>query len=289
MAGTPNEDDEPSVPKTIYHYCGVESFFGIIRDKELWLSNCRFMNDYAEHVAMIRRADEYLRGLALRGPQDGFRVALRHLMELVPQSPYLACFSSEPDLLSQWRAYAEDGAGFAIGFSTDALKHQCEDCMKEAGVHVSLWPVDYDPSRVFEFLCEKVRSYLANPAVADWRNNDLVGLARRDIWDIAAVSKNRGFREEREWRIVTPPKVTIDDEGGPVAHGGISDRRFHADAKWIVPYFVLKFSPTIVREVRLGPKNYAREREALDTLRDFLGANGYDRKIEIEPSEATYR
>ena len=62
MAGISNANDEPSVPVTIYHYCGVESFFGIITDKELRLSNCRFMNDYAEHVGMIRRADEYLRG-----------------------------------------------------------------------------------------------------------------------------------------------------------------------------------------------------------------------------------
>jgi hypothetical protein len=31
---------------------------------------------------------------------------------------YVACFSAERDDLSQWRAYAGDGAGYALGFST---------------------------------------------------------------------------------------------------------------------------------------------------------------------------
>jgi len=29
---------------------------------------------------------------------------------------YIACFSEKGDLLSQWRAYADDGEGVAIGF-----------------------------------------------------------------------------------------------------------------------------------------------------------------------------
>jgi hypothetical protein len=29
----------------------------------------------------------------------------------------IGCFSLEPDVLSQWRAYADNGRGFAIGFS----------------------------------------------------------------------------------------------------------------------------------------------------------------------------
>ena len=108
-------------PVTIFHYCGVDSFFGIMRDKGIWLSHCRFMNDYAEYVGVLRRARDYLNGLTLSGPQLDFRNALQHLSTLTDESPYLACFSSEADLLSQWRAYADDGAGFAIGFSTNLI------------------------------------------------------------------------------------------------------------------------------------------------------------------------
>ncbi|WP_156304407.1 hypothetical protein [Nitrosospira briensis] len=30
--------------------------------------------------------------------------------------PFIACFSQEPDMLCQWRAYADDGRGFAPRF-----------------------------------------------------------------------------------------------------------------------------------------------------------------------------
>lgn len=277
-------------PTTIYHYCGVDGFLGIVREKELWLSHCRFMNDYAEHVGMLRQAHEHLQGLTLHGPQEEFRKALHHLSGLVQQSPYLACFSAESDVLSQWRAYANDGAGFAIGFSKDAIKRLCDDREKAADVGLSLRQVSYDPSQASDMLRAIIQSYLTHPNVADWSKNTLVGLARADIWALAAVCKNRGFREEREWRIVMSPEITIDEEYGPVADRGISEKRFRVSANGIVPYFVLKFPETAITEVRLGPKNYAREPETRETLRELFRANGYDvGKIEIEPSEATYR
>ena len=163
-------------PTTIYHYCGVDGFLGIVRNRELWLTHCRFMNDYAEHIGMLTQAHEYLQGLTLYGPQDEFRNALEHLSGLVQQSPYLACFSSEGDLLSQWRAYANDGAGFAIGFSKDAIKRQCDDGGKAAGVGVSLQQVSYDASQSSDRLRATIQSYLTHPNVADWRKNTLVGL-----------------------------------------------------------------------------------------------------------------
>ena len=290
MAGTPNEDDAPSAPETIYHYCGVESFFGIIRDKELWLSNCRFMNDYAEHVGMIKRVDDYLEGLSLGEPQDGFREALRSLMA-VPMSPHVACFSSAGDVLSQWRAYADDGAGFAIGFSGAAIAGRCDDVQEKTRIMMSLLEVQYEPNGLFNSLCETIEKCLTDPEVANWEKNDLVPDAGRAVWLMAAVCKNGGFREEREWRIVTTPKVRLDETRTPTVKGGVSERRFRVKAGWIVPYFVLRFPGTAITEVRLGPKNYAREPETemRQTLREFLETNGCSRGIRIKPSEATYR
>jgi hypothetical protein len=277
-------------PTTIYHYCGVNGFLGIVRERELWLSHCRFMNDYAEHVGILRQAHEYLQGLTLHGSQGEFRRALQHLSALVQQSPYLACFSAEGDLLSQWRAYANDGAGFAIGFSRAAIKRLCDDREQATDCSLSLRQVSYDPSQASDMLRATIQRHLADPNVADWRKNTLVGLARAEIWALAAECKNRGFREEREWRIVMSPAITIDDKYGPVADRGVSDKRFRVSANGIVPYCVLQFPETAITEVRLGPKNYAREQETRETLRELLRASGYDvSKIEIEPSEATYR
>ena len=38
---------------------------------------------------------------------------------------YLGCFSEEGDILPQWRSYADDGQGFAIGFSLPEMDFDC--------------------------------------------------------------------------------------------------------------------------------------------------------------------
>jgi len=35
--------------------------------------------------------------------------------------PYISCFSLDSDSLSQWRAYADDGKGVAIGFNEECF------------------------------------------------------------------------------------------------------------------------------------------------------------------------
>ena len=45
-------------------------------------------------------------------------------MSAVPNTlPLIGCFSKNGDLLSQWRAYAEDGKGFSIGFDSNYIYH----------------------------------------------------------------------------------------------------------------------------------------------------------------------
>ncbi|HEY8660108.1 MAG TPA: DUF2971 domain-containing protein [Hanamia sp.] len=45
-------------------------------------------------------------------------------MSAVPNTlPLIGCFSKNGDLLSQWRAYAEDDKGFSIGFDSNYIYH----------------------------------------------------------------------------------------------------------------------------------------------------------------------
>ena len=37
-----------------YHYCPLDAFLGIIRDREIWLTNIFCMNDSAEHYWLRR-------------------------------------------------------------------------------------------------------------------------------------------------------------------------------------------------------------------------------------------
>ena len=74
---------------------------------------------------------------------------------------YVTCFSYQDDLLSQWRGYADDGRGAAIGFDLDVLKQivQVSPEKSQSSV-VSLHKISYSESEqketVHQIVCELV-------------------------------------------------------------------------------------------------------------------------------------
>ena len=48
--------DSKNIPDTLYHYCGVAAFHGIITGKEIWLSDASSVNDYMEYRWLIDKA-----------------------------------------------------------------------------------------------------------------------------------------------------------------------------------------------------------------------------------------
>jgi len=280
-------------PNIIYHYCGVGGFRGILESKTLWLSNAYFLNDYMEHRWVLDRVVANLIQLRV---QDERRSACDALLEAMctpavrPIHPYVCCFSSDSDLLSQWRAYSDDGAGFAIGFSTSAIEKHCAENAKQHGLGLSLKPVVYETAEQDELTTSVLDTYFSSfptqPEGAIW---SLVMPTHGFIWTAAAISKNHGFREENECRVLLLPKYT---DAVPLAAAfpeiGPSEMCFRVSGDRIIPYFKFSFSVEDVVELRLGPKNHAREGRF--GLEMFLRHNGYDLGgISIINSEATYR
>jgi len=104
----------------IYHYCSLENFHKIIMSKELFLFNAKIMNDSLEtnwinHLIaeeLSKRKDDF--------NNDDVK-SLETSFNLNRIYPYISCFSSEGDSLGQWRAYADDGKGVAIGFNEEVF------------------------------------------------------------------------------------------------------------------------------------------------------------------------
>ena len=104
------------------HYCGSNVFLSFIQKKELWLTSLMQSNDSMEGTGM---RSHWLNRLPDTTPQDklikkGLATCLNvawHEKEALG-----VCFSEERDLLSQWRGYANDGAGFSITFDRAILE-----------------------------------------------------------------------------------------------------------------------------------------------------------------------
>src|SRR5690606_4915664 len=115
-------------------------------------------------------------------------------------------FSEQADLLSQWRAYGEDGKGFAVGFSTEYLK------WLSSKVRGAFTNVIYDGAdqralvesafELFPRLCDG-----EDPTIEEGS-----GTILRRISEAASRCKSNAFSEEAEWRIVCEPSMELEGE-----------------------------------------------------------------------------
>jgi len=277
-----------SPPKTLYHYCGADAFSVILKSKEVWLSSADFTNDYTEGKLIVEKAKQRLEAAR----NEPFPNKLRNALCENAITPFIACFSSESDLLSQWRGYTNSGAGFAIGFSLQALVDECTKATQVRG-RIYIDRVRYEEGEQESLLVNCINGHICVDTSARREGCDgVIGqlpAACDDIQILAGFCKNRGFREEAEYRILLRPALGSDPTtGGAVFDVGTSPLQFRLTDRGMVPYYTLRFSEGAISRIVLGPKNWARDNE--DALRFSLKANSYDAEnIEISRSEVTLR
>lgn len=103
------------------------------------------MNDYAEQLGFVDKAVKHLKELSVDPEKRDIQFLIDHMHKL-RLTPYVCCFSREGDLLSQWRAYADDGAGFSVGFTSSWLNRKHGNCP------MKLLEAEYDEDRQIELL-----------------------------------------------------------------------------------------------------------------------------------------
>lgn len=215
------------------------------------------------------------------------------------------CLSEDGDLLSQWRGYAGDATGVAIGFSTEYLKWLSEKSIGGADPGFTLQKVEYDPSAHeshIEPTYREVRKSIDAGAFKSAYKQTLLGTlmetrTKEEIEQEQAVIskaysdllghvlflfpslfrlKAYAFRDEREWRLLSYFVKAGEDR---CSHRVTGDR--------IIPYRKVEFveSERIpIAEVVLGPKHSTPP----SIVEDFLKQNRYS-NVRVRRSAASYR
>lgn len=314
--------------KTVYHYCSNETFISIISNLTLRITNIKKSNDYTEIVNSLDLFQRSLRVACYRfskaNPDDFEFAQLYHetdIATLVERSImndtltyYAVCFSEAGDSLSQWRGYADNATGVAIGFDRQYL-----DIVTDRQ-NMKFMAVEYDKENIQEDLVryiinkfEQVKKDLGNDATVTHYGNAISQVITSFVYN-AAFYKNSAFDEEKELRLVFYPFGNIqnlrihhqardmsanqlyydrmfeylqkEQQYGPFIRKPLS---FGLRRNNIFSYFDLDFSaiaPFFVQEIVLGPKN---NMDDLD-LRLFLLSKGFDiANIKITRSTATYQ
>jgi hypothetical protein len=277
------------VPPIVYYYCSVDTFVKIVTNKTLWLTNLFFLNDSEEHFWLRNRARRFVEQRMLQQPDEfGYQYLNTILKQEWRHEIYCVCFSEQPDLLWQWRAYGDDGRGFAVGFATAHLQWLCA---KLQGMFADVIYDDGEQDTLIE------NAFDLPPRLCDGEEQTIEDGSSQILGQISAAAsrcKSKSFSEEAEWRLVCEPILTLgtDDEN---CWTRATVPRYIERGSVITPYLEVplveeknyrKRGLEPIKELYFGPKNTADEQEYAAV--SMLEAGGFER-VRIVRSSVSYR
>ena len=248
---------------------------------------------------LVTQTFDRLLSQATIGPEEMeiIRNAMRIAEELFDGLGF--CLSENPDLLSQWRGYADDGHGFSIGFNKAYLIELAKS-QKDGKDGSRLGKVLYEPTEHEAALMPRYKEIkeLIDSGELRVPSFGLINMPgeeemkrRRDqhlesvrtlflkavmTYPAAYMLKSKAFAEEVEWRLVSYLSRVTDDAA-----------LFRAAGDRLVPYreFPLKqLAAKSIEQVYVGPKNITPD----FVIQKFLALNGF-RDVSVMRSAATYR
>lgn len=271
-------------PKTLYHYTTQLGLLGIVGNKEIWASHTQYLNDAREYrhaVEVVREELSIMRKEALPSERKRFIDEMEKAVEGAEGMNVCVCsFSENGDVLSQWRAYADGGSGFALGF--------CSAFLRSVTDEMKFWlvPVLYQEHEqrhlirtlLSDVIAEKfqIRAKSGGDYVESLPlGGNLLAYLNR----YAPILKHRSFSEEREWRIISRPLFCSNTRFG-----------YRPGASMLVPYFRIPLcSEKInfkVEEIVVGPTPHPHESRA--AVRGLMIKHELE-EAQVRISETPYR
>ena len=118
-------------PKVLYHYTSPGGLTGILESSALRATDARFLNDalelkyaWSEFKSTLeeRAAEGTQYSEAYRAQLEAMRSANAEDLDLMENRVFSVSLTELPDDVPQWRSYASDGRGVAIGFDSDSIQ-----------------------------------------------------------------------------------------------------------------------------------------------------------------------
>jgi hypothetical protein len=217
----------PTPPPRLHHFTSLGTAYQIIEKDNVRLSHAEYSNDQTE---MAQAKEIILSALRSRAPEPFFGLVLAEFESRVPElDAYIFCMSMDKlgngqpqDILSQWRAYGQDGRGVSLTLDVGRLN---QIVYNVPGMRIN--PVIYDREVQRRFVDGILDAGLV---FANSAPNALDAMVAALVF-ATPLMKAWGFEEEREWRLVFMPPA-LD----PAPH-----LQFHARRDFLAPFFDLTY------------------------------------------------
>ncbi|HLO30630.1 MAG TPA: DUF2971 domain-containing protein [Anaerolineales bacterium] len=275
-----------SIPDVLFHYTTSAGMVGILETGNIWTTKIQYTNDHTE----LRLALNYIRneidfqrqGIGKTRTDEELEGMCRALDGVQTVNVGVASFTEIGDQLGQWRGYCEIGDGYSLGF--DAAKLQ-DKLRKRYSYH--LFPCIYEVEQ---------HKRLAKELIDHYPTKHLLDIAKRarhasrgDPYDFeiafssaivffAPLIKTENFKEEKEWRLISPIL-------------SYAEAHFRRGNHSLIPYweFDLDLENTL-KQIVVGPT----PEPALSSLavRGLLlkkSLLGFSQEVEISPSKIPIR
>jgi Protein of unknown function (DUF2971) len=279
----------PANNELIYHYCSSAAFLEIVSSRTMWLSAYDSLNDSTERgwgYNIFRKSIAQVRGEI----DKAFIEAITSIVDKAYSTAMvmIASYSLDSDVLSQWRAYADDGRGFAIGFSPNQMELPAKPLR-----------VLYEQDQQIGELLGNIRHCNRHEKSIGFKYNDEFKSHFFQIGLDFCAYKHPSFREEKEIRYVHVSGQWEEGKSSKLVSMGARDHdgkllsepvkvRFRAGNGNIIPYVAIDYTnrgtKLPVKEIVLGPRNPNSEKR-VEVFLNTIGVSG----VAVRRSEGTYK
>jgi len=286
------------VEMPLYQYTNADGLKGIFGSRQMWFTDYRFLNDPSEFGHGLGLAKDMLRD-AKAGADGRTGLFLDCVADLFSQEKvdaalafFVASFSRARDDLGQWRSYADNGRGFAVGFAPKMFRIK-DDLSPSPDENAFLGPVLYNVASVLSrhrlAVDQATKVFLtAAVAEAELMRDRAVGypfmlelakhlIAAPLIWN-ALTSKHPAYEHEQEVRLLI---VGTSDKLAPFVKTRVrgSDLVPYIQHPWDV------LEPGAIVEILVGPAAPPGTEDAVKILLAGHGITGVD----VKRSDIPYR
>jgi hypothetical protein len=253
-----------TAPHTLYHYTSISALLGMANGRKVWASHVYYLNDSREilHACTVlkevlsqRHELAHLRLGAYMGEERIFIGEFREWLDTFVNTPhhlFVFSLSEEKSLLSQWRSYTPHGKGVSLGFSPETLNEMLRTsggriakCVYLQREHVDFaWDLIDKMLDTFRKRLPSIDTTARHPSQ---KYHEFLDEFRAPMLQALAIIKDPAFKEEQEWRIVSPyfPRYTV------------AEIKFREGASLLKPYIEIDLPAGILfDQVLLGPTEH---------------------------------
>lgn len=292
-----------NIPEVLYHYCSIPTFFSIVNSRSLWLCNGLNMNDKYDSRYFEIVASEWLQRTGGQAKDEDEKIfceicyttLLNYGIER--PVPFIASFSDNGDLLGQWIAYANKGAGVCIGFQTSKLLEYSVDnpvsflfpFNEVKNDDILLINVEYSKKEIENTIERLFKMFFEIYQKSKEKVNSLQEVSILfcgSIYRDSALYKHKGFQEEHEWRLIS--HCASHFSGSKHIKAGQSNIKFACINENIKSHITLdlrkNWNDGLIQSIVLGPRFLGNEYDF-----EFFVNQNFTNKIIIQKSKIPYR